>query len=169
MDFFRRDKSSPDEFYRAQPLPTPARPEREERGARRSETPESPEEEATTPAMTPLEQYRKDATTVAKDTSFSGTLKSDGNLCIEGNFDGELEADATVFIADTAEVRATIHAREVIVAGTLDGTVDVRDRFHAMASAQVSGEINSRVLVVDEGSEINCHFTMKNRERGGLA
>lgn len=111
----------------------------------------------------PLEVYRQGATTVAKDTSFSGTLKSDGNLCIEGSFDGELEAQVTIFIAEGAHVKADVRASDVIIAGTLDGTVNASGRFHAMPSATVSGEINSAILIVEQGSHVNCRFAMKPR------
>lgn len=111
-----------------------------------------------------LEKYRQGATTVAKDSSFKGSLKSDSNLTIEGNFDGELEARSTIFIAPGANVRAdVVRASDVIVAGTLNGTVDASGRFHAMPSAEVTGEINSRILVVDQGSQVNCRFVMKAR------
>ncbi|MGH2543829.1 MAG: bactofilin family protein [Ardenticatenaceae bacterium] len=112
-----------------------------------------------------LEKYREGATTVAKDTSFNGTLKTEGNLYIEGNFDGQLEAHSTIFIAESANVKAELRATDVIIAGTLDGTVDADDRFHAMPSSRVTGEINSRVLVVEQGSHINCRFAMKQRGR----
>lgn len=109
------------------------------------------------------ESYRQGATTVGKDTSFNGTLKSDGNLYIEGNFDGELEARSTIFIAGGARVKASVRAADVIIAGTFDGAADASARFHAMPSARVTGEINTAVLVVEQGSQINCRFTMKPR------
>jgi cytoskeletal protein CcmA (bactofilin family) len=120
---------------------------------------------APAPQEDSVDRYRQGATTVAKDTSFNGTLKTEGNLYIEGNFDGELEAQETIFIAEGARVKAQLRATDVIVAGTLDGTVDAGDRFHAMPTSRVTGEINSRVLVVEQGSHVNCQFAMKQRGR----
>lgn len=109
------------------------------------------------------ESYRQGATTVGKDTSFNGTLKSEGNLYIEGNFDGELEARSTIFIAGGARVKASVRAADVIIAGTFDGAADASARFHAMPTARVTGEINTAILVVEQGSQINCRFAMKPR------
>jgi cytoskeletal protein CcmA (bactofilin family) len=112
----------------------------------------------------PQEKFRKNATIVAKGTTFSGKLKSDSNLFIEGDFDGELEAQATIFIADTAHVKADVRATDVVVAGSLTGTVNATNRFQAMPSAHVSGEIHSAILVVEPDSSINCRFAMNTRE-----
>lgn len=125
----------------------------------------TPQPEPSTATVTdPAEQYRQNATVIAKDTAFNGSLKSDSNLYIEGDFEGELEAQSTIFIAEAATVKADLRATDVVVAGKLTGTVDASNRFQAMASAQVSGEINSAVLVVEEEATINCSFAMKSRE-----
>ncbi|MFN8472671.1 MAG: polymer-forming cytoskeletal protein [Anaerolineae bacterium] len=111
-----------------------------------------------------LEALRQNSTAVARDTSFSGTLKSDSNLYIEGRFEGELQARETIVIAEGAEVKAGLDATNVIVAGVLDGKVDASGRFHAMPSAHVAGDINTAILVIDQGSHVSCRFAMKPRK-----
>lgn len=164
MAFFRRDRDSVEEFRRG-------------RQSLSRLNPQSAEDEAFLPAdgMAPvytedeapvdvLEKYRQGAAMVAKDSAFTGTLKSNSNLCIEGSFDGELEAKETVFVASGAHVKADVRATDVIVAGSLDGTVAASGRFHVMPSAQVSGQIKSAVLVIDQGSHVNCRFAMSGRK-----
>ncbi|MFN8497371.1 MAG: polymer-forming cytoskeletal protein [Anaerolineae bacterium] len=111
-----------------------------------------------------LEMLRQNSTSVARDTSFSGTLKSDSNLYIEGRFEGELQARETIVIAEGAEVKAGLDATNVIVAGVLDGKVEASGLFHAMPSAHVAGDINTAVLVIDQGSHVSCRFAMKPRK-----
>lgn len=104
--------------------------------------------------------YLQDATTVAAETTFEGTLETDRNLYIEGNCNGELQAAAAIVIAEGAHVNAHVRATDVIVAGTLRGSVEARNLFHAMPSACVSAAIDSARLAVEEGSHINCRFTI---------
>ncbi len=111
-----------------------------------------------------LETLRQNSTSVARDTSFSGTLKSDSNLYIEGRFEGELQARDTIVIAEGAEVKAGLDATNVIVAGVLDGKVEASGLFHAMPSAHVAGDINTAILVIDQGSHVSCRFAMKPRK-----
>jgi cytoskeletal protein CcmA (bactofilin family) len=114
----------------------------------------------------PLEQYREGATMVARDSDFSGTLRSQSHLFVEGKFEGEMEAEATVVISESANVKAKVRAKDVIVAGTLNGTVEAGGRFHAMPTARVEAEVTSASLKVEEGSQINCHFAMKAQGEG---
>lgn len=107
-----------------------------------------------------LQQFLRDATTVAADTTFEGTLETDRNLYIAGNCNGELQAAAAIVIAEGATVDAHVRATDVIVAGTLTGSVEAHNLFHVMPSACVSAAIDSARLAVEEGSRINCRFTI---------
>ncbi len=179
MSFFRRDKEddrqSIDDYRRSREVLTPkprgsespfTMQDEENNTVDRNERSyqSEPSHQESTPAQTEQakwEKYRAGATMVAKDTSFKGSLATEGNLFIEGNFDGQLEARSTIVIAEGATVKADVRATDVIIAGILNGTVDASNRFHAMPTAQVTGEINSAVLVVEQGSTINCRFAMK--------
>lgn len=131
----------------AQPLPTP-RPIEER-------TPE--------PVSSPAPAARE-GSRVARGTSFSGTLSSDGNITIEGTFDGELQAKEMIYIDESAKVQADLNADEVVVAGQVTGSIRASRRFHALATAQIGGEVQCAHLVIDEGAEINCTFRMQDKE-----
>lgn len=178
MSFFRRDKDddrqSIDDYRRSREVLTPKPRGSEspftmqdeetstvERSERSYQNESSQQQAPAAPEQDSWEKYRAGATMVAKDTSFKGSLATVGNLFIEGNFDGQLEARLTIVIAEGATVRADVRATDVIIAGVLDGTVDASNRFHALPTAQVTGKINSAVLVVEQGSTINCQFAMK--------
>lgn len=175
MTFLRRGKDTVDEYRRSREAFGRTIEQHAEQSARAGQDAppaygvDSPETSEATPDMdmghdTMLEALRQNSTSVARDTSFSGTLKSDSNLYIEGHFEGELQARETIVIAQGAEVKANLGATNVIVAGVLDGTVDASGRFHAMPSARVAGDINTAILVVDQGSHVSCRFAMKPRK-----
>ena len=178
MTFLRRGKDTVEEYRRSReafgrPGDYPSEPPPALTPPQSAAYPTGAEADQPPPLLAPedseremLETLRRNATAVARDTSFSGTLKSDSNLYIEGHFEGQLEARETIFIAEGAQVKADLGATNVIVAGTLDGKVDANSRFHAMPSARVAGDIHSAVLVVDRGSHINCRFAMKSRKEG---
>ncbi|MCB0076024.1 MAG: polymer-forming cytoskeletal protein [Anaerolineales bacterium] len=110
-----------------------------------------------------LERYRDGATTVARDTSFQGALKTEGNLFIEGSFEGELEANDTIVIAEGAKVSGQVKARDVLIAGKMDGEIHAGERFLAKPTAHVEGDVESAILVIEEGAHINCQFAMSSR------
>ena len=175
MDFLRRGKDSVDDYRRSReafartigvhPEQTAragqeAPPEREADDFEREET--AAYSDAADDDM--LETLRRNSTSIARDTTFSGTLQSDSNLYIEGRFEGELQARETIVIAEGAQVKAGLDATNVIVAGVLDGKVEASGFFHALPSARVAGDIHTAVLVIEEGSQVSCRFSMKRRE-----
>ena len=173
MSFFRREKDPVEEFRRSREglsrvirEAPPGQPFTNGDTAPASDiTPPHPADEPADghPEQDLMQRLRQGATTVVRDTFFSGTLKSDSNLLIEGRFEGQLEAHDTIFIAQGAEVKADVRATDVIVAGTMDGTVEASGLFHAMPSAHVAGQINTALLVVDPDSFVSCRFTMQPR------
>ena len=59
------------------------------------------------------------------DASMSGTVRFNDpvHLQINGRFDGTLETKGNLVIGEHARVQAAVHGDEVIVEGTLDGTI----------------------------------------------
>lgn len=103
---------------------------------------------------------REDAAVVDKQTDVKGTLHSEGNVLVEGTFDGEIEAKQTVWIDKGALAQAKLMANDVVISGTFDGEIDCRHRLQIAATASVSGEIRTPVLVIEEGATVNCRFAM---------
>lgn len=103
---------------------------------------------------------RDNAAVIDKNTQLSGTLHSEGNVLIEGVFQGEIEAKETVLIASDAKTDAKLRANDVIVSGTFDGVIDCRHRVQITSTSTLRGEINTPILVVEEGSTVDCCFKM---------
>lgn len=102
--------------------------------------------------------------TIAADSIWSGTLRSQGSLQIFGQVEGDLEAGNEIFVADGAQVSARISARTIIVAGTVDGIVICSERLEVLPTGRVSGEISSPSLVVLEGATVDGELQMPAQE-----
>jgi cytoskeletal protein CcmA (bactofilin family) len=104
------------------------------------------------------------AAVVDHKTEITGTLHSSGNVLIEGRFHGEIEASDTVWVDKGAQSDGQIRASAAVISGAVDGQVDCGSRLQIAASAVVSGEIKTPILVIEEGATVNCRFSMA---RGG--
>ena len=107
---------------------------------------------------------RDGAAVLDRNTRIKGTLHSDGNVLVEGSFEGDMEARETILIEKDASVTGQVLANDVIVSGSFDGDAVCQGRFRVTPDGSVTGQINTRVLVVEEGSTVNCRFSME-RER----
>ena len=63
----------------------------------------------------------KPETIIGANNSFIGTLKTDGNVRIDGRVEGDIEILGNLIIGETGQVIATIKAQNVHVSGAVKG------------------------------------------------
>lgn len=110
------------------------------------------------PAAPPVDRHT--AAVVDRQTEITGTLHSSGNVLIEGRFHGEVEANDTVWVDQGAQSDGQVRASEAVISGAVDGEIECGSRLQIAATAVVSGEIKTPVLVVEDGATVNCRFSM---------
>ena len=102
------------------------------------------------------------ATVIDAQSHFSGNYRSDSDLIIEGTFEGEIECNGTVTVAENATLSATVKARNVVVAGSANGEITCDERFTVRATGEMRGKALSATLVVEEGAFFEGEFRMGN-------
>ena len=137
-----------------------------------SEQPPPPVMTPPPPSVTPpqpksmVPSLSRDAAAVLDGNSrLKGTLHSQGNVLIEGSFEGEMEAKETILVQKDAKAKGQLLAENVIVSGVFDGEAVCQGQFHVTPTGSIAGEINTRILVVEEGSTVNCRFIMSHDRR----
>lgn len=104
---------------------------------------------------------------IAKSTFWKGELESDGSLHVYGRVEGALRAKEDIWIAEGADVNATVQARRVIVGGNVTGSIRSVDRFEALPQCQVNADVQAPVFVVHEGATINGQLKMGTSNGSG--
>jgi cytoskeletal protein CcmA (bactofilin family) len=92
--------------------------------------------------------------------SLIGTLTVDGDVRIEGTLEGEVSATGEVTIHSSGTARAQIAARDIVVAGSVEGNTVARELTVLTESASFAGEIRTGRLRVDEGANLNATISM---------
>jgi cytoskeletal protein CcmA (bactofilin family) len=101
-----------------------------------------------------------------------GKLTFEGSVRIDGQVEGEISAQDTVYIGENAEVTAQITANTVVVQGRVSGDITARKRIELKSPATVIGNVSTPSLVVHEGVVFEGHCTMggatatRSNERG---
>jgi cytoskeletal protein CcmA (bactofilin family) len=65
-----------------------------------------------------------------------------------------------VLLGRTGMVRGNIAAGEVVLGGTVEGSVAAAERLELQATATVTGDVDTRSIVVVEGARINGSVRM---------
>ena len=71
--------------------------------------------------------------------------------------------EATVTVGEFATLKADIRARQVVVQGTVDGSIAASLRIELTATAKVSGSLTAERVVIAEGARFNGGVDMGRR------
>ncbi|MGQ9493170.1 MAG: bactofilin family protein [Anaerolineae bacterium] len=97
--------------------------------------------------------------------SFQGNLKAEGNVRIDGYFDGSVETTGNVIIGEKAKVNADIVASNIQVWGAVKGNITASGRLEILPSGRVWGDIKVTSLLIDEGGLFRGKSLMAGEEQ----
>jgi cytoskeletal protein CcmA (bactofilin family) len=103
-------------------------------------------------------------THIGKSVVFDGELTSDEDLRFEGTLKGHIHLrEAMLTIGEGATVEADIRARQVVVQGTVRGSISAGQRIELAATAKVDGSLTAERVVIAEGARFNGGVDMGRR------
>jgi cytoskeletal protein CcmA (bactofilin family) len=93
------------------------------------------------------------AASIGKSVEIRGEVKGSEDLTVDGQVEGTITlTDSRLTIGPTARVHADVSARDVVILGTLHGNVTATVRTELRKGANVTGDIRSTRLSIEEGS-----------------
>ncbi len=96
---------------------------------------------------------------------FKGLMIFRGEVQIDGEASGEIEAEGILRLGEAARVRARVHADELISAGEFVGDATARSRIALLATARVRGNLEAPRIALADG----CLFLGRCRSGPRLA
>jgi cytoskeletal protein CcmA (bactofilin family) len=91
-------------------------------------------------------------TLLGKGSEFTGKLTFEGQVRIDGRFNGEISTKDTIVIGDGARVEATISAGTVIIHGTVVGNVTAAQIIELKTPGRVKGDLTTPALTIERGA-----------------
>jgi cytoskeletal protein CcmA (bactofilin family) len=82
------------------------------------------------------------------------------SIRIDGDFKGEIDIEASLVLGDTSVVTGDIRAQYIVVAGQVNGNIHCDTIVHFASTAQVYGDVVTRSLIMDEGSQVNGRYSV---------
>lgn len=104
---------------------------------------------------------------LGKGTRVVGKLSFEGPARIEGTVEGEISAQDTLTIGESAVVKAQITGSTVVIQGRVTGDVSARKRLEVRAPGRLLGNIATPSLVIHEGVVFEGQCTMGGEMRAG--
>lgn len=97
---------------------------------------------------------------LGNNTEFEGKLAFSGAVRIDGQFKGEIFAEGTLVVGETAKIESTIRVSHIIISGEVRGNIIAEKRIEIHAPGKVFGNIQAPTVIIDEGVifEGNCRM-----------
>jgi cytoskeletal protein CcmA (bactofilin family) len=119
--------------------------------------------------MPKRENKKKDKSEVVvlgKTTSFTGILKFETSLKIQGNFRGTIDAKGDLIVDKDAVVEADhISVSSLTVYGSISGNAHAVDKVDMMSGAKVHGDVSAARLRIADGVLFEGRCKMTNIDK----
>ena len=106
---------------------------------------------------------------VAPGMTILGDVMCDGTVRVEGKIEGSIKATKSVVVGKGGRITGDIETQDVVVAGTVVGTVVGASRVELQETCRIEGDIRSRRVKLDEGGQIEGRLHMTAKATGEKA
>ena len=101
---------------------------------------------------------------LGKNTDFTGKLSFKGAVRIDGRFKGEIFTKGTLIVGETAIIESNIHVSHIVISGEIRGNIISDQKIEIHAPGKVFGNIQSPVIIIDEGVIFEGNCRMQNMQ-----
>jgi len=106
-----------------------------------------------TPRVYDMPNGNPNQTVVGRSMVLRGDLSGKDDLLIEGQFDGTINLpEHCVTVGSNGEVKAEVHARQVVILGSLTGNTSARDKVEIRKTGRVVGDLVAAAIAIEDGA-----------------
>lgn len=92
---------------------------------------------------------------IGEGTKLKGNLHANSDIRISGTIIGEALSKGKIIITSNGEVSGNVSSADADVAGRIEGDITVQSRLILRKNAVVDGNIYTKMLVIEEGAQMN--------------
>ena len=89
---------------------------------------------------------------IGEGTVVEGTLKAQSDIRISGSVVGKVRVEGKVIVAKEGSINGDLIATNADVSGSVQGQIEISERLVLKSTAQVTADIKTARLVVEEGA-----------------
>ncbi|MEA4910991.1 MAG: polymer-forming cytoskeletal protein [Oscillospiraceae bacterium] len=103
-------------------------------------------------------------TIIGESTVFEGCVLSSATLRVDGTVKGEIKSKGSVIIGASGRIVGNVAAKELYIAGNIDGNIVVEERTEFAQGGYLHGDMTTKDLLVEQGAAFDGKCNMKNIE-----
>ncbi|MGD2124609.1 MAG: polymer-forming cytoskeletal protein [Desulfobacteraceae bacterium] len=102
---------------------------------------------------------------LGRNTEFDGKLSFKGAVRVDGHFQGEIHSEGILIVGEKAILQSDIYVSHIIISGEIRGNIIATKRIEIHAPGRVFGNIQSPIVVIDEGVVFEGHCRMQKGDK----
>ena len=107
-----------------------------------------------------------DQATIGKTLVIKGEVSGSEALFIDGRIEGSVSfPDSRVTIGRNGSVAASVHAKELVIMGKVEGNVDCSDRLDIRSEGSLTGDVVTHRISVEEGAIMKGGIEVRTPEK----
>lgn len=96
------------------------------------------------------------------DIKAEGSINTDDDVYVDSVFKGDITTPGVAEVGKSAKLQGSVKARNIILEGKINATVEALESIHIASCAEISGKLNCARVRIDNGAAINA--TIKTGE-----
>ena len=93
-----------------------------------------------------------DGTLIGETMKIKGEITSRETLQLNGELEGQVQLDNRLTIGPKGKASANIKAKEVDIAGSVQGNIDASDRIVLRKGANLVGDVKTAGIMIEDGA-----------------
>lgn len=99
---------------------------------------------------------------LGKGAEFVGKMIFNGNVRIDGDFQGEIYGQGSVDVGQGGLVKANIVVNSIYIGGEVQGSVEVKEKINIHSTGKLLGDVRTPVFIMEEGAVFDGRSHMLN-------
>ena len=91
-----------------------------------------------------------------------GKIFADSDFRIDGEVEGDISCNGKLIIGQNGMLKGTITCVNAEIVGTVNGNITVSDTLTLRSSAQIKGDVKTKILVVEPHAVFNGTCSMRD-------
>ena len=92
-------------------------------------------------------------TLISKGVKIEGIITISGNIRIDGEVQGEIISKGSIMIGEDGKIGGQITAKTITIGGKVEGTIKANEKLVLETTANLKGDIFSKILIIEEGAK----------------
>ncbi|WP_280768046.1 bactofilin family protein [Salipaludibacillus daqingensis] len=103
------------------------------------------------------------STLIGEETTFKGTLEVNSSIRIDGLIQGDVICQGDVTIGQSGHVDNELTARNLYIAGKVEGNVKVQEKIHIYDTGSLKGLAEMSTIIIEENGQFHGESVMNGQ------